>query len=108
MDLEYRKILRCLTKSAKDYQIKELSMNPNPVERRERFRMWVVDLKNILSTHSKTSGLLDDYPVHVNIFKDNVDKAVKALLSSVTTGMAKRIVSNANSAHNALLDLKRN
>ena len=32
-----------------------------------------------------------------------MDKEVlKALLSSVTTGMAKRIVSNADSAHNAL------
>jgi hypothetical protein len=42
------------------------------------------------------------------MFENNIDRAVKALLFSITSGMAKRIVSNATSVHKALLDLKRN
>jgi hypothetical protein len=49
---------------------------------------------------------LDDYLAELEKFENNIDRAVKALLFSITSGMAKRIVSNATSAHKALLDLK--
>ena len=104
----YRKILRELMKSAKNYKIKELAMVSDPSQRREKFNNWIIDLRNVLSTHSKTLGILDDYPADVPHFSKIVDRAVKALLSSITTGMAKQLVGNADSAHQALLDLKRN
>ena len=107
-DKEYRHILKELTKTAKNYRIKELSMHSDPVKRRERFHIWVTDLKNILSTHHKTFGLLDDYPATLMAFDDNIDRAIKAFLSSITTHMAKAIVSNSSSAYEALIDLKRN
>ena len=61
-----------------------------------------------MSCHHKTNGILDDYPAELEMFENNIDRAVKALLFSITSGMAKRIVSNASSAHKALSDLKRN
>ena len=104
----YRKILRELMKTAKNYKIKELSMHPDPALRREKFNIWVIDLRNILSTHSQTLGLLDDFPAELPSLTYNVDRAIKALLSSVTVGMAKQLVANASSAFQALLDLRRN
>ena len=83
-------------------------MASNPNERRERFKNWVIDLQNILDCHEHTSGLLNKYPFELEKFDNNVDKAVMGLLHCITTGMTKRIVSNATSAHEALLDLKRN
>ena len=104
----YRKILRELMKSAKNYKIKELSMVSDPSQRREKFNNWIIDLRNVLSTHSRTLGTLDNYPSTVPAFTYNVDRAIKALLSSVTVGMAKQIVGNASTASQALSDLKRN
>ena len=104
----YRKILRDLTRTAKNYKIKELTMSTDPNLRRERFNTWVIDARNILSTNSKTMGLLDWYLAELPEFTYNVDRAIKALLSSITQGMAKQLVSNATSAHQALLDLRRN
>ena len=108
-DKEYRSILNALAKSAKNYKIRELSMNPDPILRRERFNTWITDLKNVLSTHHKTSGLLDSYPSDLKEFgNDNIDRALKVFMSSITVGMAKRIVNNAKSAHQGLIDLRRN
>ena len=107
-DHEYRNILKVLVKSAKDYKIQELTMNPDPIQRRERFGNWVIDLRNILSTHHQTSGLFDDYPAYLEEFEGHVDRAIKALLSSITKGMTKRIVDNEKTAFKALLYLKRN
>ena len=107
-DKEYRTILKALTKSAKYYKMKDLSMNDDPILRREKFNIWVTDLRNILSTHHKTSGLLDKYPAHLSKFNDNVDRAIQTLLFSITTGMAKRIVSQTKSAFASLVDLRRN
>ena len=104
----YRRILKELMKASKNYKIKELSMASDPSIRRERFNNWIIDLRNILSTHSMTLGILDDYPAFVPAISYNVDRAVKALLASITVGMAKQIVGSANSASKALEDLKRN
>jgi hypothetical protein len=51
---------------------------------------------------------LDGYPANLNDFDEDVDRAIRALLFSITTGMAKRIVSTAKTAHKGLIDLKRN
>ena len=83
-------------------------MVADPSQQREKFNNWIIDLRNILSTHSRTLGILDDYPAVIPALSYNVDRAVKALLASITVGMAKQIVGHANSAHNALIDLKRN
>ena len=107
-DKEYRQLVKDLSKSAKNYKMKELSMHPDPVVRREKFGTWIIDLQNILSTHYKTSGLIDEYPANLRKFKPNIDRAIKTLLFSITNGMAKRIVSTAKSSHKALLDLRRN
>ena len=107
-DRLYRQILKELMKASKNYKIKELSMASDPSIRREKFNNWVIDIRNILSTHSKTLGLLDEYPTTVPKISFNIDRAVKALLSSVTVGMAKQLVGNADSAMKALHDLKRN
>ncbi|MCP4746931.1 MAG: hypothetical protein GY874_12460, partial [Desulfobacteraceae bacterium] len=107
-DREYRYILKALTKCAKNYKIKELTMTSDPVSRREKFGIWVSDLKNILSSHHRTDGIMDNYPAKIEKFEDNIDRAIKALLFSITSGMAKRIVSNASSSYKALSDLKRN
>ena len=108
LDKNYREILKELTKCAKNYKVKDLTMNPDANLRRERFNNWVIDVQNILSTHHRTAGLLDDYPASLSTFDNDVDRAIKAFLSSITSGMAKRIVGKASSAHIALLDLKRN
>jgi hypothetical protein len=60
-----------------------------------------------LSCHHRTNGILEDYLAEFKMFENNIDRAVKALLFSITSGMAKIIVSNATSAYKALLDLKR-
>jgi hypothetical protein len=107
-DKEYRYILKSLTKCAKNYKTKDLTMTSDPGTRRERFGIWVSDLKNILSSHHRTDGIMDNYPAKIKEFDANIDRAIKALLFSITSGMAKRIVSNASSAQKALSDLKRN
>ena len=83
-------------------------MVSDPSQRQEKFNNWIIDLRNVLSTHSRTLGILDNYPSVVPTFPYNVDRAVKALLASITVGMAKQIVGNAHTASQALMDLKRN
>ena len=108
-DASYRSIINCLSKNCKNFAIKSLSIHPDPTIRRERFRTWVTDVSNILSTHRRTTGVLDDYPANVKkITRVATDRAVKALLFAVTVGQAKEIVSSATSAYDALVDLKRN
>ena len=108
-DATYRSIINCLSKNCKNFAIKNLSIHPDPIIRRERFRIWVTDVRNILSTHRKTSGILDNYPASVrSISKPAIDRAVKALLFAITVGQAKEIISSAPSAFDALVDLKRN
>ena len=108
-DKEYRKIIKSLGKSAKNYKMKELTMHPEPKIRRERFNTWITDLKNILSTNHKTRDVLKGYPAELNtIDNPNVDKSIKVFLASVTTGMAKKIVNKAPSAYQGLIDLRRN
>jgi hypothetical protein len=50
-DKRYRKILKVITKAAKNYSIKDLGMSTNPSERRNKFNTWVIDLKKY-SFHS--------------------------------------------------------
>ena len=107
-DKLYRSIVNALSKTAKYYKIKELQMHSDPTVRREKFKNWVIDLKNILSTNKKTTGIIDDYPVSLVPFESDVDRAVKTLLSIITAGMAKRIVNNSTTAYQALIDLRRN
>ena len=107
-DKTYRIVLKVLIRAAKSYKIKELGMSANPTERRSKFITWVLDVRNILSSHKKTSGILDQYPSEIQPFPEDIDRAVRALLFSVTTGMAKRLVSTAKTAYLGLLDLKRN
>ena len=107
-DKEYRSIITTLNKNSKYYKIKELQMHSDPTTRREKFNTWVIDLKNILSTHKKTAKVLNGYPSHLQKIDSTVDRALKAILSSVTSGMAKKIVSRASSAFEALEDLRRN
>ena len=83
-------------------------MASDPSIRREKFNNWVIDLRNILSTHALTLGVLDEYPASIPKITFNVDRAIKALLSSITSGMAKQIVCHASSAAKALQDLKCN
>ena len=107
-DNEYRDIVKALAKSAKNYKIKELNMHPNPVIRREKFSTWIIDLRNILSTHHKTAGILDSYPEDLEKFDPVIDRAMQTLLFSTTNGMTKRLISSANTAYKALFDLRRN
>jgi hypothetical protein len=104
---QYREIVRNLIRTAKNFDIRVFHINSNPSIRRERFRIWVNDLNNILSTESKTSGILSSYPADLPKFSSLVDKIMKTILFSLTQGYAKQIVSSANSAHQSLLDLKR-
>ena len=106
-DKEYRTIVNSLSKSAKYYKIKELQMHSDPSIRREKFNTWVFDLKNILSTNRKTANALQNYPSQLLPLQSTIDKALKTILSSVTTGMAKRIVSRSSSAYEALENLRR-
>ena len=107
-DEQYRKIIQCLSKSLKNFGIKSLSIHSDINIRRERFKNWTTDVQNVLSTHRLTSGVLDGYPAKVPKFKNiAVDRAVKALLFSVTVGQAKELISNSTSSHHALLDLSR-
>ena len=87
----YRKILQQLMKSAKNHKIKELSMVSDPSQQHEKFNNRVIDLRNVLSTHSRTLDVLDHYSLNVPTFTYNVDQAIKALLASITVGMAKQI-----------------
>jgi len=107
----YRDILKTITKQAKYFKIKELHMLSDPSSRREKFQNWVLDLRNVLSCHYKTDGLLDSYPsqdLPMSFTSPEIDKAIKGLLSTITSGMAKRIVTDAKTAYDGLQDLKRN
>lgn len=83
-------------------------MHSEPAVRREKFNTWVINLKNILSTHKKTAKVLNGYPSQLQRMEPVIDQALKAILSSVTSGMAKKIVSRASSSFEALEDLRRN
>ena len=107
-DERYRSLIQSLTKSLKNFRIKSLQINSDPQVRRDKFRTWVTDLQNIFSTHRLTSGLLNQYPASVKPIKDKaVDRAVKTVLFAVTYGEAKELISQAATAVDALIDLKR-
>ena len=77
--------------------------------RREQFRIFIGDLSNILSSNYKTTGLLGNYPVSIPVIsKSYVDRSVKSLLLTLTSGQAKLFVSSSKTAVEALTDLKRN
>ena len=60
-------------------------------------------------SHPITEGLLDTYPTTLDPFSaSHIDKAIQALLFSVTAGATKRIISNAKTAFESLIDLRRN
>ena len=42
--------------------MKELQIYSEPTIRREKFNLWMFDLKNILSTNRKTAKILQNYP----------------------------------------------
>ena len=107
-DKQYRQIVNNLSKTAKYYKLKELQMHSDPSMRREKFNSWVMDMKNILSTHKLTKDVLDGYPTSLTNMTPNIDRAMLTILASVTSGMAKKIVTRSNSAFTALIDLKRN
>ena len=107
-DRKYRKLVKILYKSIKAYKPKELSMHSHPIIRKEKFSTWIIDLRNILSTHKRTSGLLDEYPLKLDKFDPNVDRIIKTILFSLTSGSTKRLISSIPTAHEALLDIKRN
>ena len=93
-DKEYRSIVNTLSKNSKYYKIKELQLHSNPTIRREKFNVWVIDFKNILSTHKSTAKNLEGYPAKLPLLPLIVDQALKTILSSITAGMVKRIVSS--------------
>ena len=63
-------------------------------QQHEKFNNRIIDLRNVLSTHLKTLGVLDQYPSLVPTLSYNVDRVIKALLTSITVGMAKQVVGN--------------
>jgi hypothetical protein len=108
-DSKYRNLIKDLTKSSKTIKVKELNYHDDPLIRRERFTTWTTDLINVLSTCSATSQILVRYPgVIPEITDPTIDRVLKTLLTSVTSGMAKRLVMNASTAVKALTALKRN
>ena len=109
VDIGYRRLIKSLMKDCKNHKVKDFKMDNDPTRRRERFGMWVTDLQNVLTTHPATDGILDKYPSQLETFENkDIDRAVKALLISITDGAAKSIVSNAKSGFDALMDLRRN
>jgi hypothetical protein len=106
-DKKYREIVKNLMRTAKNFDVRSFSINPDPTIRQERFRTWVSDLNNILSTESKTSGLLNNYPAKLEKFDSLTDRVMKTVLFSLTQGYAKQIVSSQESAYDSLIDLKR-
>ena len=109
VDIGYRRLIKSLMKNCKNHKIKDFKMDNDPTRRRERFGMWVTDLQNVLTTHPATDAILDNYPSRLDPFENkDIDRAIKALLISITDGVAKSIVSNAKSGYDALMDLRRN
>ena len=82
-------------------------MNSNPIVKREKFSTWIIDLRNVLGTHHKTRDLHLNYPADIDNMEDNVDRAVKTLLFTITSGSTKKLVGAANSGHQALMDIRR-
>jgi hypothetical protein len=94
-DKKYWTLVKTLMREAKSYDLKS--------SRREKFRIFIGDLSNIVSSNYKTTGLLGNYPVSIPIIsKSYVDRSVKSLLLTLTSGQAKLIVSSSGTAVEAL------
>ena len=52
-----------LCKSAKNHNLKDLSIDGEPGQRRYEFIRWIEALKDILQTHHKTLTVLSNYPM---------------------------------------------
>ena len=83
-------------------------MHSDPSTMRGKFNTWVIDLKNILSTNKKTTRVLNGYPSQLQRIDLAVDRSLKAILSSVISVMAKKVVIRSNLAFEALEDLRQN
>ena len=69
-----------LTKTTINNKIKELSMCPDHSLQQEKINILVIDLRNIISTHSQTLSLLYDYPAELPSITFNVIQASDTLL----------------------------
>jgi hypothetical protein len=49
-DEKYRKLVQNLIKSTKQFNIRGFNIHPDPTTLQECFRIWIADLRNILST----------------------------------------------------------
>jgi hypothetical protein len=98
-DKRYRDIVKVLSKNSSNFHLKPFTMNSDPQIKRESFRLWIIELSNVLSTHWRTNDILRDYPAKVTKIKcKGTDRAVKAILFSSTKGQAKELVGEAESS----------
>jgi hypothetical protein len=104
-DKRYRELVKNLMKSAKNFGIRSFNIHPDPTIRRERFRIWISDMCNILSTDQQTYSILVAYPAKLELLTDVIDRALKTVLFTVTQGQAKQLISAADTAYQGLIDL---
>ena len=99
-------IFNKLCKAASNHNLKQLSIEGEPSQRRRNFVRWIESLKDILRTHHQTMQILQEYPILPTTLDDIPNEALGLFLRANISGQVKSILTG-TSSENGLAILHR-
>ena len=93
---KYTKLFNKLCKSASHHKLQILKLDGTPKDKRRSTVLWIETIKDILSTDSKTSHILEHYPTLPNKLQSYVNKALGSFLRAQMAHHVKNMLSGVN------------